>query len=88
MCFAHGAGDTRIKEDALYQSGRDKRRVLEAALSCSYCVTGVWDKSLGGIVECRPSAEERLHASRAEEFRLILERTLEEIDRIPERLRF
>ena len=85
MCLAYRARDTRIEEDALYQGRCDERCVLKATFSRSSHVAGVWDKSLGGIVECGTGAKERLHAPRAKEFRLILECALEEVDGVPER---
>ena len=81
--FAYGARDASVEEDAFRKGRRDERRVLEAALSRSNRIAGVRDKPLGGIVECGAGSEERLHASRAKEVRLVLERTLEEVDGIP-----
>ena len=87
MCLAYGARDARVEEDAFCKGRCDERRVLEAALSRSNRIAGVRDKPLGGIVECGAGAEERFHASRAKEFRLILECTLKEVDGVPERFR-
>ena len=87
MRFAYGARNASVEEDAFRKGSCDKRRVLEAALCRGNRIAGVRDKPLGGIVKSGAGAEERFHASRAKEFRLILERTLEEVDGIPERLR-